>query len=181
MASVRFPMNELVAMVRHTQGKLQQDRQNLLKILGVQLLSFAQKDFQAKGRGGAGSDGVRWKPLAKSTIERKLRRGKSNAKRKKTKSGKRRPGAGSTQIGVDTGLLRASAQPGFTGNDGRGGNVFESRGAEVTVGYGRNYARYFDAVRPLMPSRLPQTWQEELDARTETWANKIAKEVFGGR
>ena len=181
MASVRFPMNELVAMVRHTQGKLQQDRQNLLKILGVQILSFSQRDFQTKGRGGTGTDGIRWKPLAKSTIARKLRRGKANAKRKKTASGKKRPGAGSTQIGVDTGLLRASAQPGFKGNDGLGGNVFESRGAEVTVGYGRNYARYFDAVRPLMPAALPNSWQKELDQRTEDWANKIAKEVFGGR
>ena len=74
--SVRFPMNEIVASVRNVQGKLERDRQNLLKILGVQLLSFIQQDYQTKGRGGAGADGKTWKPLAASTIKAKNRRGK---------------------------------------------------------------------------------------------------------
>ncbi len=179
--SVKFPMNEIVASVRNVQGKLEKDRANLLKILGTQLLSYAQQDFQTKGRGGRGSDGQAWKPLAASTIKAKARRGKGNAKRKKTKGGKKRPVGDATQIGVDTGLLRASARPGYRGADNNGGNVFDIRGVQVTVGYGRNYAKYFDEKRPLFPKVIPQGWQEALDKRTEEWADKIAKEVFGVR
>ncbi|WP_431851384.1 hypothetical protein, partial [Allosphingosinicella sp.] len=40
-------------------------------------------------------------------------------------------------IGVDTGLQRASARPSFLGSDGKGGNVLQVTGNQVTVGYGR--------------------------------------------
>lgn len=91
MAFIRFPENELVATVRNLQGRLEQDRRNLLNILGVQLLSLEKQNFEKKSRGGTGEDGVKWRPLNHETIIRKNLRGKRNVRRKATPSGKARP------------------------------------------------------------------------------------------
>lgn len=77
------------------------------------------------------------------------------------------------EIGVDTGLQRSSATPGFTGTDGRGGNVFRRQGLSVTVGYGRRYSPHFDRRRPLLPAAIPTKWQQGLDRRTERWLEAI--------
>lgn len=92
-------------------------------------------------------------------IKAKNRRGEKNSKRKTTKSGKAMPGAGSSAIGIDTGLQQASASPGFQGSDGKGGNIDIVTETSVTVGYGREYSGYFDAARPLLPTVLPEAWR----------------------
>jgi len=168
-------IGQFVKDAKRVQELLARERQNVLRLMGVQLLSLSQTDFQKKSRGGAGADGTRWQPLKASTVRAKSRRGKRNERRKKTSSGKRRPAVGRTQIGVDTGLLRASAQPGFAGSDGRGGNVFALTPDSVTVGYGRNYAKYFDAARPLMPDPLPADWQKRLENIVGVQAEKTVK------
>lgn len=92
---------------------------------------------------------------------------------------------GPSQIGVDTGIMRNSSTPGYRGSTTVGtktrtsANLFEIRGAEVTVGYNSNYAKHFDKVRPLMPERIPRRWQNALDQQAQEWADKITKEVFG--
>jgi hypothetical protein len=57
-------------------------------------------------------------------------------------------------------LQQNSASPGFSGSDGKGGNVLEVTDVSVTVGFGRSYSEYFDAVRPLLPTALPDAWRE---------------------
>lgn len=153
-------------------------------MLGTQLLSFTKLDYETKGRGGTGTDGITWKPLAESTIEKKTSRETAKPQKskngrikpRKTKSGKRMPALGTTQIGVDTGLQRASASPGFIGKDGKGGNLFKLDTNVVTVGYNRSYSVYFDEVRPLLPEKLPDKWTKELEALVQEWADKIIKE-----
>lgn len=81
------------------------------------------------------------------------------------------------EIGVDTGLQRASAKPGFRPPAG-GGNVLEVNGNEVTVGYGRNYSTYFDERRKLLPETLPAAWATELDRRAEEWAGGVIRRYF---
>lgn len=39
------------------------------------LIGLVKEAFEEKGRGGTGSDGIRWEPLKQSTIERKLSKG----------------------------------------------------------------------------------------------------------
>lgn len=185
MARVIFPVSEMVQQARQLQGRLEEDRRSLLNILGVQLLSLEKQNFEKKSRGGTGDEGVRWKPLKQATIEKKGRSGRPNERRKTTLSGKRRPTVGSSQIGVDTGLMRNSSSPGFRGTKQVGketrqsANLFDIRASEVTVGYNSNYAKHFDAQRPLMPERVPRQWQETLDRRAQEWADRITKEVFG--
>lgn len=186
MARVIFPIDAMVSQAREAQGRMEEDRRNLLNILGVQLLSLEKQNFEKKSRGGTGEDGVRWKPLKQSTIEKKGQRGKPNERRKTTRSGKARPVAGSSQIGVDTGLMRNSSTPGFRGSKTVGketrqsSTLFDLRATEVTVGYNSNYAKHFDAQRPLMPERIPRKWQDTLDRRAQEWVDRITKEVFGG-
>lgn len=82
------------------------------------------------------------------------------------------------EIGVDTGLQRASAKPGFQGGDGEGGNVLKVEGHRVTVGYGRSYSKYFDEKRPLLPSTLPRVWVGRLEEQAEGWAEGIIRKHF---
>jgi hypothetical protein len=156
----------------------------LLQEIGVSLLSNARLDFEVKSRGGTGAGGIRWAALAESTEKQKARRGR---KPKKTKKGTKRKkdsvtGAkvGKSQIGVNTGLLRNSSTPGFQGPDGAGGNVLEVTGHQVTVGFGRTYAKHFDGggrgpARPLLPEELPQEWEGDTNAIVDDWL----RDVFG--
>lgn len=103
---------------------------DIMLAIGEELTGFILEDFETKSRGGVGANGVQWAPLNEKTVKKKAKRAKG--------------GDTSTQIGVDTGLMRATVQPGFSDPDGKGGNVMEVSGGEVTVGFGRAYAKYFD-------------------------------------
>lgn len=153
--------------------QFQRDLPRVLDVLGVQVLSLSQLAYREKARGGRGSDGITWKPLAASTIKAKSRRGKRNANRKATKSGKVRPTGTAHEIGVDTGLQRASASPGFIAQGG--GNIFDRQEHSVTVGYGRSYSKYFDAKRPLLPDVLPDKWTQRLEELLTRWGGDILR------
>ncbi len=165
---VVFPVEELVRGITGGLEFINNRRHDLLEILGIRLLSEAVDAFQEKSRGGTGSDGIKWAPLKPATIARKNRRGKRNAKRKTTKGGKKRPGAGSSQIGVDTGLMRASGQPGYAGNTQVGST-------SVTVGYAMEYSHWFDETRKLLPEKMPDAWQKALDDSAQRFIDKHLK------
>lgn len=157
-----------------------QDRQReLLDVIGVQLLSFALLDFDEKARGGTGEDGIGWKALHPKTIEAKQRRGKGRKSSRRSKRGGLAgpSGSQSTMIGVDTGLMRAAALPGYRGND-RIYNINEAA-EEVTVGFGRSYAEYFDEDRPLLPKDMPREWEAEIDNIIEEHYDIIFREFEG--
>lgn len=183
---IKYPMAEIREKVKITQRELKAEKPKLLKVLGVQLLSFTKLDYETKGRGGTGTDGITWKPLAESTIEQKTSRETAKPQKskngrikpRKTGSGKRMPALGSVQIGVDTGLQRASASPGFIGKDGKGGNLFQLDTNVVTVGYNRSYSGYFDEERSLLPKVLPEKWKKELDDLVQEWADDVVKKYF---
>lgn len=183
MAKARLDTSELLKVPKIAEA-IKLRRRDLLKLLGMRLLSENRKDFQKKSNGGVGLDGIKWKPLAESTIARKSRRGKRNAKRKTTAGGIARPTAGAV-IGVDTGLLRASSQPGFAKTATKGGttrratNVFIASQSAVTVGYAREYADYFDAERKLLPEKLPPGYVKALDETAQRFLDKITREVLG--
>lgn len=84
------------------------------------------------------------------------------------------------EIGVDTGLQRASAQPGFRGPDGQGGNVLnvDTAALAVTIGFGRSYSGHFDNLRPLLPADLPEPWRSECEQIITDWVEHIAEEEF---
>lgn len=80
------------------------------------------------------------------------------------------------EIGVNTGLQRSSAQPGFAGPDGQGGNVMKLEAGSVTVGYGREYSKYFDAKRPLFPAKLPEAWIQRFERMIAEWTQQIVRD-----
>lgn len=80
------------------------------------------------------------------------------------------------EIGVDTGLQRSSAQPGFAGSDGKGGNIMKLDCVSVTVGYGRQYSKYFDEKRPLLPAVLPPSWVTSFDQLVDRWLKEIMRD-----
>lgn len=179
--SVKFPSNEIRSQLRRARVKFGNEQGEALNAIGVRILSFARQDYVTKGRGGVGTDGIKWKPLAESTIKAKSRKGvaKKQRNRKQTKSGKARPTGNATQIGIDTGLQFNSSSPGFAAAGG--GNVFRLTSTFVTVGFGRFYSEYFDEDRPLLPSVLPDMWREACEQIVERWAERLLSEVTNGR
>lgn len=85
---------------------------------------------------------------------------------------------GAYQIGIDTGLQFNSASPGFAGPDGKGGNVFLQDEISFTVGFGRNYSKYFDRHRKLIPEVLPEAWQEKLEELAAERSAKIIESTL---
>ena len=173
---VKFPIGEIKRKLKATAKKIERKQIELLEAVGVDLLSKAQQDYRTKSRGGTGTDGIQWKPLAASTIKAKGKRGKGNEKRKTTKGGKARPGAGSAVIGINTGLQLNSAAPGFKGPDGKGGNVKVVTTTDVTVGYGREYSGHFDEDRPLLPVTLPEAWRKSIKGIVVRGVERILRE-----
>jgi hypothetical protein len=82
------------------------------------------------------------------------------------------------EIGVDTGLQRASGGPGYRGPDNKGGNLFDVQEHSLTIGYGREYSGYFDEKRPLLPEQLPPAWLEVLERRAADWGATILSETM---
>lgn len=85
---------------------------------------------------------------------------------------------GSYEIGVDTGLQRASSGPGFTAPDGKGGNIQQMDDTSITVGYGRSYSNAFDKHRKLFPDVMPVKWVEELQDIATTLGGKVIDDSF---
>lgn len=175
--TVSVPSAEIRGRLRSARVAFGTQQQPVLEAMGVQLLSLSKQAYIVKSRGGTGSDGIKWKPLAESTIARKNKRGKANANRKKTKGGKARPTGGNVAIGIDTGLQLNSATPGFKAPGG--GNIMRLTNTDVTVGYGREYSKYFDEHRPLLPVKLPESWEKLLGKILERWALNLLREKLG--
>lgn len=95
-----------------------------------------------------------------------------------TRSRKVKVAPGSYQIGINTGLQRNSATPGFVGPDGKGGNIKTVSDTVLTVGFGRSYSKYFDAKRKLFPDQLPEPWREELEELLSDAGGKIIEKAF---
>lgn len=194
----------LPAKIDKAIANFNQKQAALLQEIGTTILSRQQLSFEKKSRGGQGDDGVKWAPLAESTERRKSRKEKDrNAKRNRVKKLKDKLRKATTkaersrlmdmiqvesspnksQIGVDTGMMRNTVTPGYKASDGKGDNVFEVEGATVTVGYGREYAPYFDAgsdrvpARPLMPDRMPDQWMDAIDRVVGSWVQDIVSEL----
>lgn len=190
--TVKFPLGDLTQARLRAEQRLAAERDILLNTLGTQVLSFAQQDYVTKARGGEGTDGITWDPLQRSTLaarvarrapykalvrQRKslagMRDAKSRAKRKQITAKQHAlidKESSRYEIGVDTGLQRASAAPGHPDN------LFDLSPSSVTVGYNREYSEHFDAKRQLLPEELPDAWQEELNALTLDWAVRILEE-----
>lgn len=174
-----FPLQDIVTVIQGAGKKLTNARKDLLEAIGIQALSFVELDYREKSRGNVGADGTRWAPLKPETIIRKAGGRKkfdlaARSKRKTTKTGKVRPTNSITQgIGIDTGLQFNSATPGYIAPDGKGGNVFRVEGFRVIVGFGRSYSVYFDAKRKLIPTTIPQEWQDRFEEMAATQGLEI--------
>jgi len=176
---IRVPYNEIIARVDAAKKKVAEGKSEVLEAIGIQVLSLAQRDYRTLSRGGTASDGRVWKALDPKTIKRKASRGRKAGVVKRTFGGNVLPSGNVSAIGIDTGLQFASGSPGFIGADAKGGNVFTKGPTSITVGYGRIYSKYFDAVRKLMPDVLPDNWRKAIDRVVAAWMKKIVAGIGG--
>lgn len=158
------------------------DMQQTLRELGTTALSEIGKNFEKLSRRQAGIDGDRWKELTPATEIRKARKRGWRAPGREASG---RPGllgaVASTRpsganpprslIGVDDGFMRNAIVPTYSGPD----KIFEvdARSRRVTVGFGRNYADDFDAVRTLIPSATPSDWIQAMEKRLEEFGETL--------
>ena len=193
---------DLPERINVAKSRLDREQAALLQEIGTYILQEQKFSFEEMSRGGTGADGTRWKPLTDQTELAKARKSKAfraqRARAKKlmgqlktaTTAAKRKGlmekiqkarAIPKSQIGVDRGLLRNSVTPGYASPDGNGGNILIVEGSRVTVGYGRSYADYFDAVRKLMPddSNPPEAWQQGIDRIVTDWVNDILSGLEG--
>ncbi len=175
----KFPP-EVLKKLKAIKHDIQAEQRQLSEAVGVDLLSKSQQAYLIKSRGGTGSDGIKWKPLAASTVAKRNRRGKQNTKRNTTKSGKARPMGGSVDIGRDDGFQLSSAKPGYQAPSSKkkhGGNIFRLTNTSITVGYGMSYSKYFDEDRAMLPTVLPQKWRESCEAIAARWLENIFSQL----
>jgi hypothetical protein len=168
---ITAPFAAIKARIEAAKSEVRTDKAEIVKAIGVQVLSLNQKDYRTLSRGGVGSDGRKWKLLDPKTIARKSRRGRKAGSKKRTFVGNLLPSGKVSAIGIDTGLQFASGNPGFTSAEG--GNILVQRIDSITVGYGRRYSKYFDLVRKLMPDILPASWRAAIDKTVAAWMAKI--------
>lgn len=155
-----FPKQEIVKILADGQKTMRSEFHDLLTALGMRYLSFVSQDYERKGRGLTGEDGIQWAPLTSGYLKRRIKKNMKakGAKKLTTKTGKLRPTVGNVQIGVDTGLQRASITPGYQGAD----KIFRVEEVTVLVGFGRSYSKYFDIKRKLLSEKMPLLWFEVL-------------------
>jgi hypothetical protein len=128
--------------------------------LGLTALALVKQAFIEKSEGRADESGLRWEPLAPSTI-RSRRRGR---------------GTGSPLIGRDTGVLLNTLSPGVPGN------VLAVRPGLASVGTSCPYAAHFHATRPLWPEPRdwPQKWLAILSQQLVQGAAQAAVQMLRG-
>jgi hypothetical protein len=177
--SVTLDTASVVQKLRRARVAFATKQRDALEAVGVAVLSRSQLDYRTKSRGGTGTDGIKWEPLKPATVKAKSRRGRKQANRATTKSGKPRPTGNATAIGINLGLQLSSASPGFRVSNG--GNIFRLTNTDITVGYGMKYSQFFDELRPLLPEKLPPVWREEAQAIVNRWAEQIVKDAINGR
>lgn len=136
---------------------VEQDMRDLLDELGTYAMAEVKDNFEALSRRKAGADGTKWKELE---VETEIAKAKKGGWKPRNKKGERKTPPKS-QIGVDTGLMRNAVVPGYSGGD-KIYNI-DARARRVTVGFGREYAKHFDKLRPLIPERTPEAWVQQME------------------
>ncbi|QDT54674.1 hypothetical protein Pan44_27090 [Caulifigura coniformis] len=169
---------DLPQQLAQAQRNLDAGMASLLQDVGVFIAMEQRSSFEDKSRGGGGADGEKWKPLKESTERRKALKGIRKPKARKDGTRKRRAIKGAvptSQIGVDTGLLRNTANAGFKGPDG----AMTINGTTVALEYKRSYAEHFDAIRPLFPSddNPPKSWIDGIDQIVRDWIDEQLKGI----
>lgn len=169
----RQELDELLASVPQILAGRVPDRLGITQLVGFRManamLSQVQQDFIRKSRGETGKDGVKWAPLAPSTIKRRL------AKERKAQKGNKKGKKASTKflgrfdIGRDTArLLRSLAAGKLVGQaPGNPDTSVTSALAVIAVGTNVPYAEWFhkgrgkvQPPRPIVPvdGSIPQAW-----------------------
>lgn len=146
----------------------------LLTHAGNAVLRVAAKDFDAKAKGGRGKDGLKWKPLAPVTLERRREKGYGGSEILKESEQLRR--ALDTPPGNDPDSVRVYGQ------------VFRLEHGSVTVGIDENelpYVKFHQSgtehmpARPVLPvnGQLPVGWEREVEEALEAGMVEVIEEM----
>ncbi len=66
--SIKFPTEELLNLTKEAQVELYARTNDVLDVIGIELLTLVQEAYIERGRGGVGSDGIKWLPIQLGTL-----------------------------------------------------------------------------------------------------------------
>ena len=71
---VTFPTRDLINMTKQAQLALANEMQEILKVVGENLLAKVRRTYVDKGRGEKGEDGITWQPIQLRSLLARMRR-----------------------------------------------------------------------------------------------------------
>lgn len=176
----RADVRRIIAMVVQTAAGQRLDTMNVRQAIqyrmGNALLSKVQQAFLIKSRGGTDECGIKWPPLAASTIRRRLAKVNVHGlidQVRRAPSGQERDNAvavlrlaSSVDILRDTGIMLRSMSPGVdSAPSGASMQIFDAKPGSVIVGTNR-YPWHHTGIPGRLPARhlwppdgrLPDSW-----------------------
>lgn len=182
-ATVRLSMEEARSRLRGlpsligSPGSARRDwRERLLLALVDEALACVHEAYLVKSRGGTDQAGVSWPPRKDQRMGQT--RGAPSARRPRvarTVAPARYLPLGTRPIGVRTGRLVASFEPGNHSDD----QIREASGQGADGGSRVPYGPHFARVRPIVPDEFPEPWLERLADRLAREVVALTYEVLG--
>jgi len=160
-------------------------RKEYWAVFARELYKRISRGYLKKSMGGKDDLSSKWKPLKKSTIDRRLRQGSRHGHLRKSKTFReavallKAAATGKVPILIDTGRLYNSLRPGRV----VGGNytkntvdqIFSIKGGEVSLGTKVPYSEMQHKTRPLWPAKMDK-WVQESLAEAQKVLNRRMKE-----
>jgi hypothetical protein len=199
----QMSLQRMVGEISAMQASLDEARRSALDAIGVRVFSWVQIAYEQKSRRQTDAFGVRWDDITPAAIagrimkrkvgeelRRKLPRGAEFAKNRaaiiyraitdpdflpKFYRAFQREMV-NVAIGIDTGRLRRSLQPGRV--YGPGESVMVNNGRSILMGTAVRYAGFFDEKRPIFPTQLPQKYLDELQQIAADVIEKVFRRVM---
>lgn len=143
MAEWSDNINEVTAQLRQLRDKYPAILKDTMKIVGVQMLSWAKQDFEKRAKGDE-AGGISWEPIGREGARSRLRKlGSYKKLDKASKTALIDQTVAQHTIGVDTGRLRNSL------GVGSAESINEATESYVVVGTKNSIAEYYDEKRPI--------------------------------
>lgn len=170
MIVIEHDLRRLSKGAKRLRSEIRAERKKQARETGREVLKLEKANFQSKSKGGIGDGGVKWAPLAESTLIRKARQVQAAANRKGKKKTLRAVSMAAAVIGVQTKRMLKALKVIYAGP------------RSVVVGYEVTTAawwqRIFNYTRELMPTPLPPKWLRPSEQRFAAAVEAKAKQIL---
>lgn len=170
MIVIEHDLRRLAKGAKRLRSEIRAERKKQARETGREVLTLEKANFETKSGGGIGANGVKWVPLAESTLIRKARQIQAANNRKGKKNTFRAVGMAAAVIGVQSKRMRKALK------------IIKVGPTFVEVGYEVSKAAWWQKVfnfyRQLMPAPLPSEWLRPSENRFAAAVEAKAKQIL---